>query len=70
VEAMMTPKHLLPVTAAAVAIAMLLAAAQAPGLLESEFIFENAPFPECHASTQHSRVRQRTRLDDSYGTRG
>ena len=25
--------------------------AQQPGLLKSEFIFETAPFPSCHAST-------------------
>ncbi|MBK9314462.1 MAG: exo-alpha-sialidase [Acidobacteria bacterium] len=34
-------------------IAMLLSIAQspAPGMLKSEYIYETAPFPECHAST-------------------
>lgn len=30
---------------------MLLAQPPAPGLLKSEFIYETAPYPECHAST-------------------
>jgi predicted neuraminidase len=30
---------------------MALAQSSAPGVLKSEFIFETAPFPECHAST-------------------
>lgn len=36
-----------------VATAMLLSIAQspAPGMLKSEYIYETAPFPECHAST-------------------
>src|SRR5688500_7510441 len=29
----------------------ILAASTQPGLLHSEFIYETAPFPECHAST-------------------
>lgn len=40
-----------PALAGGVMLALCLPAAQAPALLLSEFIFESAPFPECHAST-------------------
>src|SRR5688572_30896838 len=33
------------------ALASPLLAADNPGLVNSEFIYESAPFPECHAST-------------------
>ncbi len=40
-----------PTATTLVAIATSVAAANQPGLLKSEFIYETAPFPQCHAST-------------------
>lgn len=40
-----------PIIFAAMLLAFVARAADQPGLVKSEFIFETAPFPECHAST-------------------
>jgi predicted neuraminidase len=41
----------LSVLCAGIALTATLVAAAPPGLLKSEFIYESAPFPQCHAST-------------------
>src|SRR5208282_443206 len=42
---------LLLIALGAVSLAAVRHCAAQPGLLMAEFVFENAPFPQCHAST-------------------